>query len=747
MNQRKFVLAGSVFMLLATVSIACGPSFPQAFLPNRAELLKAPIKGDFAFELGRYSSAIRSKTAALEARQIESQKDWRKRVADASYPPPEYESEYARRVTAETQGITPEQHLQIQRMRLAKDGDKAYAVGQGLPEAIRLYTAAATDYHLAKRMACAGRVYRRPPYEPIANDQTTCNREWCQENCYPDKVELLAANPAIHRAIKRFESVLALPHRDSRLRATWAAYSLAETYLNFKLDGRQTKAYEYYDQVRKLARQGVPDPLDLANSSLGQQAFLKLQVGANADAIKLYLEQGEVNSLRRVAERLVSQSDKLESELKAQPVRRLLVAYAFAYAASEHHKREPQGLVNHLAKSLIAADAAGSEDMDRLAAISYENGNFQQAAQLVERSKTPLAQWVKSKLARRSGNTKLAAEHLAIAISDRTALRNSLPAAAHDLLGTESAAVMLEKGNPTAAIARLFAMGGKRWPDIAYIAERLLTTEELRAFVDGIPAETAQAAPPADIQGLTETQLAVRYGYRSTGISTSDLEALAAPDQLRNLLARRLMREGKHTIALKYFVATDCPAAGPAKEYAAALRASKYAINPTTKAEALFKAGKLSRMHGMDFLGYELAPDFHYAKGNYVSDYVLDVFTPGDSSLTTHSKTAISSNEASRFNASAPMIDKRYHYRYLAVKHGLDAANLLPPRSQAYRAVLCHATSWAPEEGLKADLYRTYVRNGSMMNFPKPGLFGRQCETPDFERTNRRPVNLKNGFR
>lgn len=734
-------------MLLATVSMACGPDFPQAFLPYRNELLKAPIKGDFAFELGRYSAAIRARTAALQAREIESLKAWRQSMEAPSYRQPEDKSAFAQRVKAEAKGVTSAQNRQIQRMRLAKDGDKAYAVGQGLPEAIRLYTAAATDFQLAKRMACAGKVNQRPPYEPIAYDESTCNRDWCKEDCYPDRVKLLAANPAIHRAIKRFELVLALPHRDSRPRATWAAYSLAEAYLNFKLDNRQTKAYEYYEQVRKLARQGVPDPLDLANSSLGQQAFLKLQVGANADAITLYLEQGEVNSLRRVAERLISQPDKLELELKAQPVRRLLVAYAFAYAASEHQIRNPQGLVNQLAKSLIAADAAGAEDMDRLAAISYENGNFQQAAQLAERSKTPLAHWVKSKLARRSGNTKLAAEHLAMATSDRTALRNSLPAAACDLLGTESAAVMLEKGNPTDAIAGLFAMGGKRWPDIAYIAERVLTTKELRAFVDGIPAETAQAVPPADIQGLTETQLAVRYGYRTTGESTGDMEALDAPIQLRNLLARRLMRDGQHTIALRYFVATDRPAAGPAKEYAAALRTSKYAINPTTKAEALFKAGKLARMHGMDFLGYELAPDFHYTKGNYVSDYVRGVVTPGDSSSLNYGKTAVSPNEASRFNASAPMIDKRYHYRYLAVKHGLNAANLLPARSQAYRAVLCHATSWAPEEGLKADLYRTYVRNGSMMNFPLSGLFGRTCETPDFERVLHQRVKLKPGQR
>jgi hypothetical protein len=700
MSNRKFLLAGGMFMLLATVSIACGPSFPQAFLPHRAELLKAPIKGDFAFELSRYSPAIRARTAAPQSQ------------TDQSFE--------ALRDKADAIGITLEQHRQVRRMRQAKDGDAAYIIGQGLPETIRLYTAAAVDYHLTKAAGCARIAQQGRTNGPVEAGQTPCMR-----------------------AIRRFESVLSLPEAARRARATWAAYSLAEMHFNSKLDGRHARASKYYELVRALVKQGNPDPLDLASSSLGQQAFLRLDAGDTAGAITLYLAQGDINSLREVAERLVSQPDKLESELKAQPVRRLLIAYVFAYAASEHYIREPQGLVNHLAKSLIASNAGGSEDMDRLAAISYEHGNFQQAAQLAERSETPLAHWVKSKLVRRNGNNAKAAKHLAMAIADRNALRNSLPAAARDMLGTESAAAMLEKGIPKAAIARLYAMGGKRWPDIAYIAERLLTTEELRTFVDGIPAETAQTAQPADIQGLTENQLAARYGYRTTGMSSGDLEALDAPQQLRNLLARRLMREGRHKAALSYFAVSNRQIIDRARDYATALRLARHTQIRIAKANTLFKAGALARKHGLEILGYELAPDFHYTRGNYVSDYVLDVYEPNGLSSVIYGKATMSLAEARRFNASAPMIDKRHHYRYLAVKHGLDAANLLPPRSQAYRAVLCHATSWAPEEGLKKDLYRTYVRNGSMMNFPLSSLFGRKCEVPDFEQANHRPSNLK----
>ena len=118
----------------------------------------------------------------------------------------------------------------------------------------------------------------------------------------------------------------------------------------------------------------------------------------------------------------------------------------------------------------------------------------------------------------------------------------------------------------------------------------------------------------------------------------------------------------------------------------------------------------------MEILGYELAPDFHYAKGNYGADYVLFKDGDGPSSLI-YSKVNMSPEEIARFNATSPSIDKRYHYRYLAVKHGSDAAALVPPRSQAYRAILCHAAAWARGSELKDDLYRTYVRRGSSVSY------------------------------
>lgn len=689
MINRKVWLAGCSILFLATVAIACGPYFPLAFLPHRDAVLKAPIEGSFAFEMGRYPSALRLGT-------IEP-----KRGLDNSLE------------AGETKDVTPEQHSLIQRMRKAKDGDEAYSMGRGLPEAIRLYTAAAVDYHLARK---------------------------------PDTFELLAPTALVYRAIKRFEAVLSMPHRDRMPRATWAAYSLAETYLHFKLEGRYTKANEYYERVRLLAKQGNPDRLNLGWFSLGQQALLKLRAGDTATAVNLYLEQGDVISLRLVAQRLVLRPDKFRLELKAQPVRRLLIAYAFSFGQSSPDTGKQPAWLGPLTKALLTSSTRDIENADRLAALSYQGGNYQYAAQLAERSETPLAYWVKSKLARRGGDRSLAAVYMAKATADRQTISNTMSDGLRDRLNLENAVVVLETKGPVQSIAKMYAMGSKRWPDIAYIAERLLTTEELRVFVDSIPESTEKAEPSFDkSNALTDSfgkhldgdELAAQFGYRSTSRITTALKPLDRAYQIRNLTARRLMREGRYKTALRYFATSDLQTINYAREYGEALRLSRHAKDRTAKAELLFKAGLLAREHGMDILGYELAPDFYYAAGNYDAYSILGFKESEGPSPLIYGKAAMSAEEAARFDATAPIFDKRFHYRYLAVKHARGSAALVPRRSQAYRAILCHATSWAPSWALKDDLYRTYLENGSFMNNPLAGFFGGKCETPAFERAYR----------
>ncbi|MFT8420599.1 MAG: hypothetical protein ABF665_03620, partial [Gluconacetobacter sp.] len=60
---------------------------------------------------------------------------------DPDSPPPE----------AGMEALTPLQQNRIVMMRNAIDGDSAYNQGDGIPPAIRLYTAGAVDYALARK--------------------------------------------------------------------------------------------------------------------------------------------------------------------------------------------------------------------------------------------------------------------------------------------------------------------------------------------------------------------------------------------------------------------------------------------------------------------------------------------------------------------------------------------------------------------------------------------------------------------
>ncbi|MEQ0476655.1 hypothetical protein [Klebsiella sp. JB_Kp019] len=73
------------------------------------------------------------------------------------------------------------------------------------------------------------------------------------------------------------------------------------------------------------------------------------------------------------------------------------------------------------------------------------------------------------------------------------------------------------------------------WPDVAHIAERVLTINELIAFVDKyIPAPSPSALN-----------------------SPKNVERDSADARLRNLLARRLMRTGQYQKVLVYFALAE----------------------------------------------------------------------------------------------------------------------------------------------------------------------------------------------
>lgn len=405
-------------------------------------------------------------------------------------------------------------------------------------------------------------------------------------------------------------------------------------------------------------------------------------------------------------------------------------------AAAGHAK--PTRGPNRLQRLVLAFERLGLdqvEDTDRLAALAYTVGRYDLAARLLPRPNTPLAHWTAAKLALRRGQADVAARHYAEALKPLTSGVGEPAAApasgaaglaaistAQTRLRAEQGVLSLARGEFVQALQQLYAVGDAHWLETAFIAERVLTIEELQRFIDArVPAPSLPraSAPAASQQVAPGAQLAAR---------------------LRGVLARRLVRAGRHAEALPYFHEpgsagfADPDAREHAREHAAALREAQKAWTAVGRAQSLFEAALLSRTRGMDIMGYELAPDEHFTGGNL--DHNFDAPKPEKGFMT--------AAEMQRLAASKDPAHKRFHYRYLAVTLAEQAADALPPRSQAYAAVLCHATSWmisSQDDARVKALYQRYVKTGAIVPFGTH--FGRRCPQPQFMAARAQPLQLK----
>lgn len=135
----------------------------------------------------------------------------------------------------------------------------------------------------------------------------------------------------------------------------------------------------------------------------------------------------------------------------------------------------------------------------------------------------------------------------------------------------------------------------------------MLTTDELKAFVDGLPPADADPPPSPDEE--------------------SPGAILSRPIvSLRDLLARRLVRDGRLQEAQSYFstkpppMDPDVPAPSvDARAYEEALKAAQPAWpwQNVARAEALFTAATLARKRGLEIMGTEGPPDEAALGGNF----------------------------------------------------------------------------------------------------------------------------------
>ncbi|RAO75497.1 hypothetical protein [Dyella jiangningensis] len=740
MHKRSWIVASLVAGLAGAVAWACGPMFPNQLLDHRAATLKSTPQNSFAFEAMHL----------LEP-------------TDKLQPDPTQPIEGADRdAQAGLLGLTSAQADEVAALRQGEDAAAAFEQGKDLPADLRAYTAGAMAF----------------------------------------------AKGDMDTAGDYFGRVLALPEEQARLRSVWAAYMLgrihagkaqaaAEDDTAFRRE--RDAAAKSFQLARNRAVAGASDTQALAVASFGEEARLYLYShgtqcswgnlyddanhcgdGISAvdlkRAITLYAAQAGhgsdsgVQSLVAIAGSVMGNPSQMAAVLDNPVVQRLLVTYALARMGSgsideasgaDTSKPDPR-----LLALVEAVEQRGLDQvigLDRLAALAYQTGRYDVAARLVDKSAGPLADWVRAKLALQKGDLAAASAAYAAAAKAFPKTGQAQPAlepANVNLLIGERGVLSLARGEYVEALGHLYdaalSAGGDGnlydqdgetagygyGNDAAYLAERVLTVDELKAFVDA--RAPATPVPP-----------------KKAG--TNDCcEARPLGDNLRWLLARRLMRAGRYDEAQAYFPADDDPRFSSydndgkthplslrrqARAYVQAMHDSEHAWTDIGKAQALYAAAVIAREQGMEILGFEQGPDYNDNGGSFQGGSGQD-----RKSL---EQAFVTDGERQRYADSEAKPDRRFHYRYVAADEASHAADLLPPRSQAFAAVLCKATGWMlegppdyednyafygdptpaqPSERMRRAtvLYQRYVKQGPYVDWAED--FGRNCEEPDFDR-------------
>jgi hypothetical protein len=220
--------------------------------------------------------------------------------------------------------------------------------------------------------------------------------------------------------------------------------------------------------------------------------------------------------------------------------------------------------------------------------------------------------------------------------------------------------------------------------DAAYVAERVLTIDELRAYVDKTWSAELAAQNPED-PGY-DHERGNFWDLVYAGIAPPP-DGRAAYD-IRYLLGRRLAREGRLAEARPYVPKDQQP---HLDDLARSLAAGRDAGRPAAeRSRALFRAACLTRYQGMELLGTEVDPDWH---GLDEGGFEPPPFIKGRSDPRTHRHLLPTADERRRVKRSQAVPVKRFHYRYQGMDLAREAAKLLPPGEERAR-LLATAGNW-----------------------------------------------------
>lgn len=554
----------------------------------------------------------------------------------------------------------------------------------------------------------------------------------------------------LDQAQRQFRAVLDLPVSERQ------GYSVAAAFMLGKLAA--PKGHAWFVRARELADAGFADPLCLSTESWGEDGRQALQRQDDAAALHLYAAQlaagkGDlaIGSMRVVAQGLRVDEARLRKAIHDPLVQQWLAASIYAAPIGMWDETWSREVSLPVLKAL--GDLPKLEGADRLAAAAWLAGQFALAERFAPKSDTPLGLWVQAKVALRHGYAAKA-QQLLIEVESASALAGDL----HLRDGARQDLVTLALGEQRYEDAALLALRLGDRAVVAQVVENLLDTDRAVAWVTGA----------ASAQGLPEQVLALPQdltpGAASPPSWSTVYDSPPTLQWLRHVLGRRLLREGRGVQAEPYF-----PPVLRARvhAYVAALQKSLQ-LQGIARAQALYVAAQTLHPDGMPLIGTELGPDWTAVDGEY-EDAVEGVYrvplggpaAAGDDELVgpllegclrlhnERGKNLAAAgpcletvDEQRRVAARRPLglvLDQRFHYRQLKSQMLEQAADLVPPHTQAFAALLCAAavpvTAHHPER--VAHLWRRYVREGALVQSVDIGSY--TCPVPLFDRAGRTP--------
>lgn len=553
-------------------------------------------------------------------------------------------------------------------------------------------------------------------------------------------------------AKKAWLALLNRPAAERHYRTLWATFMLGK----LAMKSGDPDAIKWFEKTRELAKQGFADSLGMAADSYGWEGRSEWKQGHPEKAAPLFLTQlalgdesavislkalipdrtpidGMLNygpepddSQRPADATLATVAPATLAGLKAAAqdplLRRLVTAHILAtgwgdrspgFGWSSTNTRSAEWL-----KMIAELKPGTMEDAEYLGWLAYMDGDYPGAQRWLDlsQSNSAAADWLRAKLELRAGHLDDAVKSLAQAIdilrspalytgwahgaypdtsqsgspytSDTDEESWSMPAAASGDLG----GMHLERGDFVQAMDIM--LKGNLWEDAAFIAERVLTADELKTYVDKI------SPPPADTNPARDTDDSGANGSADERASASEP---GFPQNLRYLLGRRLVREDRYAEAIPYF---PFPYDKILQKYSDALKDGANESLPKLKrAQAWFTAAWLAKYDGMELMGTEVAPDGFVSDGDFentdlAQERLSGTHTEEDFSSeqvkTSTPKNPISTSlsERQRLKKNKIEPDSRYHYRYIAAALAMRAAALMDDNTEELADVVNTAGQW-----------------------------------------------------